>query len=492
MRRLGRNLLWLAAGIALLLLLFHGVENWRGKRSWARWKQSREALGDSYDWNAFVPPPVPDADNFAMAPCVAKAVRVQGSENLLGAFDIPEDPATAGTWREGKHADLAAWALGLKGQDLESILRPIQTELEALALASRRPRCRFPAHYERAELPELMGFKRAGRALRLRALLRLSQGRTSEAREDVLTILSIARHLNSEPSLLGFMLQMAMVELALQPAWEGLTDRVWREQDLVQLQAAIEQVDVLRALSRAWRQERLSVSDFSGTTLGEFAVAGGWERARGLAKLLGGGDTPKPSALRVFALWCLIPRGWVYQNMIQQDRIWAEGCEPCLDVARHQVFTDRAERIRKELKTFEDTGRKSPHRFLAARSIPRLDLHAFHLRAGSLQAGLDQAAIACALERHWRLRGAYPERLEALRSDAMPNRPCDVIGGAPLRYVKQENGTYLLYSVGADGVDDGGVVVLRRELPVRQDLAKGDWCWSKVSDSESFAAKKKK
>lgn len=476
-----RSLVWLAIGIVLFLLLFHGIENWRGHRAWERWKRSREAMGDSYDWNAFVPRAVPDAENFAAAPLVAKAVGVKGSENLLGEFQIPEDPALSGTWREGQHVALSAWASTLHIQDFDTYLRPVAKDLDELALASRRQHCRFPVKYECAELPGLMGFKRAARVLRLRALLRLSQGRVSEAREDTLTILHMARHLNDEPTLIGSFLQMALVELALQPVWEGLVDNVWQEQDLAQLQEVIGSVDVLRVLFRAWRQERLSVSDFSGTTLGEFAEAPGWERARNLSKMLMGGENPKPGALRTFAIWCLVPRGWVYQNMVNQDWIWAEGLEPCLDPHQHRVFPDRSERFREELNSFKKIGRMSPYRFLAVCSIPAMDFHSVLLRAASRQASLDQAATACALERHRLARGRYPGSLNALLPGWIAALPHDVVGGGPLRYALNEDGTYFLYSIGANGLDDGGTMALRQEGPPRQALEKGDWPWPKSS-----------
>ena len=51
--------------------------------------------------------------------------------------------------------------------------------------------------------------------------------------------------------------------------------------------------------------------------------------------------------------------------------------------------------------------------------------------------------------------GSPPESLAALVPEYLPTVPVDPYGDAPLRYRRTEGG-YLLYSIGANGVDDGG------------------------------------
>jgi hypothetical protein len=52
--------------------------------------------------------------------------------------------------------------------------------------------------------------------------------------------------------------------------------------------------------------------------------------------------------------------------------------------------------------------------------------------------------------------------------DSIPN---DVIGGRPLHYRRVTGGAFMLYSVGWNGRDDGGV--RGRPLPATD----GDWVW---------------
>lgn len=80
-------------------------------------------------------------------------------------------------------------------------------------------------------------------------------------------------------------------------------------------------------------------------------------------------------------------------------------------------------------------------------------------------AALDEAALRVMITLEWwkRERGRYPERLEELGPVIV--RPIDPWSGGPICYVRKDAGKdrqhrgYLLYSVGADGIDNGGVEV---------------------------------
>ena len=54
--------------------------------------------------------------------------------------------------------------------------------------------------------------------------------------------------------------------------------------------------------------------------------------------------------------------------------------------------------------------------------------------------------------------------------------PHDIIGGQPLHYRRTDNGKFLLYSIGWNETDDGGLA-----SPMDQygaiDYNRGDWVW---------------
>ena len=54
--------------LLLFLALFYGAEDWRGRRAWAAARQELASGGEQLDWAHFIPPPVPDDQNLALAP----------------------------------------------------------------------------------------------------------------------------------------------------------------------------------------------------------------------------------------------------------------------------------------------------------------------------------------------------------------------------------------------------------------------------------------
>jgi hypothetical protein len=87
-----------------------------------------------------------------------------------------------------------------------------------------------------------------------------------------------------------------------------------------------------------------------------------------------------------------------------------------------------------------------------------------------------QASTACALERHWRKHGRYPDTLGALVPEFLAAEPRDLMDGQPLRYAKTATGHFKLWSVGRDGVDHGGVGYLKQAGVDEEGL---DWVWPK-------------
>jgi hypothetical protein len=68
---------------------------------------------------------------------------------------------------------------------------------------------------------------------------------------------------------------------------------------------------------------------------------------------------------------------------------------------------------------------------------------------------LEVLQIACSLELYNRDNGRYPEKLDAIAPKYLKNLPHDLFSDKPLIY-KVSAGSYLLYSVGLNGTDDGG------------------------------------
>ena len=81
-------------------------------------------------------------------------------------------------------------------------------------------------------------------------------------------------------------------------------------------------------------------------------------------------------------------------------------------------------------------------------------------RDDARRAALD---VVLASQQFQRIQGEFPESIEQLVPkflDSVPIDPMDATG-APLHYRRETDGTAVVWSVGMDGVDDGGHVELK-------------------------------
>lgn len=439
-----RNILKPVGAMILLAVLalagFHLVENWRGKRAWERWKAQRVALGDCYDGSALAPPAVADGENFAKAPVVEAAVRGKGP--FLGGFQLPNGPSTVASWRLGREEDMEAWRKAFNNPDLEAALAPCKPVLDAFAEATRRSGSRLKVRYEidampGDSIPLMLGMRTVGKTLRLRALARLHGQHPEEALEDVLALLRFARQFQDEPHFTSHLLQVALVGHAMQPAWEGVSGRRWKETQLLTLQRELEGLDLLRSHRRTIWFER-----FVGVRAVEsMAEASAWQRAEWNSVDSGSPDG-QPSKAKVLLAWLLNPRGWVHRNLEAMDRFYVECWLPAVDPADHRVHAEAMQRADDRISELVRSRRYR----LAVTILPALVGQT--ARVAERQNALDEAVVACALERHRLATGALPESLSGLVPAYLPRIPVDLLTGAPLQYQPLPGGAYRLTSPG--------------------------------------------
>jgi len=117
----------------------------------------------------------------------------------------------------------------------------------------------------------------------------------------------------------------------------------------------------------------------------------------------------------------------------------------------------------------------SPYHVFARMLVPALETAV--KRFAQAQATLDLARAAIALERYWLAHGEFPETLDALTPQFLAQVPHDVINGQPLHYRRTSDGQFVLYSVGWNEKDDGGVVVFEKGSVPQVNWNEGDWVW---------------
>ena len=165
----------------------------------------------------------------------------------------------------------------------------------------------------------------------------------------------------------------------------------------------------------------------------------------------------------------LIPFGWFYQNELRRSQFLLEQFLPIGDVRQQTISPTLVNQADEALRTMHPT----PYSILCKMFLAGLAHTPRKFAWG--QSTVNLARTACALERYRLAHGKYPETLDALAPQFIAKVPHDPVGGQPLHYRPADDGQFILYSVGWNEKDDGGIVSLKKGGAV--DLDNGDWVW---------------
>jgi hypothetical protein len=92
-------------------------------------------------------------------------------------------------------------------------------------------------------LPHLAALKSCAVVLQLRSVAELQNGQPDKALDDVRLALHLTDKVHTEPILISHLVRMAMVQLMLQPIWEGLAEHKWSDTQLAALEAELAKLD---------------------------------------------------------------------------------------------------------------------------------------------------------------------------------------------------------------------------------------------------------
>jgi hypothetical protein len=107
-----------------------------------------------------------------------------------------------------------------------------------------------------------------------------------------------------------------------------------------------------------------------------------------------------------------------------------------------------------------------------------------------VEAAKQTVVTAIALKRYQLRHGNYPPDLNSLVPEFASKVPRDPVDGQPLRYRLNADGTFLLYSIGENGKDDGGDPSLEKGFesyyPGWQSPYALDWVWPQPATAEEI------
>jgi hypothetical protein len=323
-------------------------------------------------------------------------------------------------------------------------------------------------------LSYLTDIRMLGEILAARTILELHDGNRDRAWTNLLAVTHLITAWNPEPFGICLDARFRDMKNDVEPAiWEALQYTNWTDEQLVSLQREWESADffarlpdtvnpelvgMLTRCEYEWQQLSNDLAGSSGQ-LQESPVAlpeHGWEdRAQRTIGIINGqlylarGFFQDEDALSRFFL----NRESQIKQAISKNS-WAEMCATP-GVTNNVFFQTKAKLSRMSYAMFN-------WRF----SVDSNGKTVLWGKASEAEARRRLIVTAIALERFRLANGAYPQSPDQLVPRFINARPIDFMDGQPLRYRRTHDGHFILYSVGLDCHDDGGVMRMPNQSPL--------------------------
>jgi hypothetical protein len=347
---------------------------------------------------------------------------------------------------KNRAADLVSTKKPLTTPELDEARGLLAQSADALRLireGTTRPECRFPVNYDYkpARTIVLRHMGKDAKPVRLLALsseVNLAEGKPDAAAEDCLAMLRLARSVHNDPIVFS------------------IFEEIWREADArLRLEAVLERSEpsaetlakFLPLFADPIGRERLVRGMRAQRCLGigEFE----WIMEHP-AQVVSTGmfDTPEPCWAGRISPGAFL---WLVRPVIVNDMstyIDLMNREVALAGMPAREARDQRQAIDDQIEGLSPVTHRISRQFLwKGGSSQFLDCN---LAASNCA----RAAVALRL---YRLKhGAYPDTLNALAPELLPDVPKDPFTGANLIYRREGQG-FVVYSVGLNGKDDGGV-----------------------------------
>lgn len=481
MSRRSKTFLLLACVVLLLAVLTIVFARVQPGNELAAYQATLRAQGEKLDLPAALPPPAEPAENGA--PDLDDAVHLLGKTTDYAPAFLMAAPGQAVTscrlpvTYDGRATN--SW------DELRSSLADHQPAVALLRQALNRPKLDFGLKYDpdpSLPMPHISIMRQAARELATTTLLNLHEGDPGQAATNILAILTIVQSDWRDYFIISHLVREGITAIGTEATWELLQTTNVTDAQLAAVQAGWQQLNFLKDAENTFAVERLW-------------TAGIIEKARAshanFTKFFGGAASSPTTTWEAMsevpryvtgeALW---RSSWSFTQelqLLQRNQIILEGLR-AMQTNLSQFFKADYDRMITRLATLGGASRSTP--VLRTMSIPDFhevagqDLSRLALRALRSDTECRIVVTAIALKRFQLQHGQFPDTLAALTPAYLPAVAIDPFDGKPLKYRSNGDGTFLLYSVGEDGTDDGGDAGSPSGRPESWAWTRNrDWVW---------------
>jgi len=483
MQNRSKKLLWLA-----IVLIVCGVIGWiilGGKSSGAaeKYKAELRAKGEKISF-ADLGFPKPPEDGAGIMRLTNAASRISLSGLSAGSFT---SPSFAGPGRQrvlwmadGMERDQAPNRVSFR--DVSALLAAVSNELAEIRVAVEQPLRWFQFHpagyftnFAGVTKYPFVEMRNAAQSLYLDGIAALHAGDLVRARQDHRALIQLTELNREDPTLVAAMIRIAISGLNLQFTWQVLQHPNWTESDLLAMQRDWERVDLLAAVETGLTGERAATEMIFTTT-----------RERGLGWIQKAMNPGAPSK----------PLDTMRDSFL--GMLWNADEDELMALRHHQTTLEAIRAFRAGGTWLEaHAAIKSQQQALnqAFGSANGLDRFKYQVSAIALPnlSKATQTAVrsetlrrltvaAIALQRFHLRHQRWPETLAELAPEFLATVPVDPMSAEPVRYRREADGGFVLYSVGEDGKDNSGDPTPPNNLSKADPWNGLDYVWPKPGD----------
>ena len=505
-----RGLAWTAVTLITFYVLLCTWLNWSWGRQWTATVALLKAEGETLDFRATTNNPVPEADNFCAIPLlkdIALAVDNDSSKGepaekrkRLDGLRLPSG-GKAGSHPKlsnassGKATDLQAWADWLRkegslllpedsgnaARDLLGALAKHEAVVQELATGLNRSKAQWTPEWKTRELPENLfmvalphyqSIQNLNQTVALRAIAAARAGEAAKAHESALIMARLSEANLNDPFLISLLFAEAGTKYLAGATWELCDAQAGTAEDFTRLEAALAGLDFHHSTLGACRGE------MAGAVNTLQSLRRNPSSAPGLVQMTNDAELPAGTMFGIVGAH-VIPLGFFdASTAVLADREFKYFIKPLRDQGWREA-RQASQDWEKELVGMKEKVWTHPTHMMVCLIAPALG--SIVNKAVYTQTVVNQAVIACALERHRLEMGGYPDSLDAVKLANGKPLPLDVISGKQMGYRKTPDGRYALWSVGFDEKDDGGRRTLDEKNPENTRFSDGkyvgDWVW---------------
>jgi len=507
-----RKILTIASVVFCVAILISIIHHHQLKAAVNRYITELKAKGEPTELAQVIPPPMPSEKN--SAPLFWKAVAFFTTSNDVLATNwlvpmrgiSPGKAIVSWTQPEIRYEDWSnSW------EQLQEALARKSEAFKLLNQITNNAVFDFNLQYtQRFEMriTNLVFEKKSVQKLSANAIYDLHAGNTVSATKNVRTILALVNGTGDERTVISQLVRIAIAQIAAADTWELLQSTNLPDESLAELQKSWSQLEFIQALERAFPVER----EGALTTTAKWRSSNSelqhyFDLEKRVQIVLGNDGEEKDSLwerLKLKAEIFLWRYWWSYPDELR----YLKGYDVLANAVKF-AETNGAYQVALENQDseLERLGILKLNNSLDALFSGETDFHSMISESIVTLSGLTKkvmqvevakqtAIVAIALKRYQLKHGNYPPDLNSLVPEFVSAVPLDPVDGQPLRYKLNSDGTFLLYSVGENGVDDGGNPALEKGVESSsfnwQNPHALDWVWPQPATEAEIQACYKK